>query len=153
MVKVLDMEFRSIKKACEYFGMDRGTVHDRTSRMGMTLEEALTTPLRGKRAVVLEGVKYENLAEACRAYEANYSTVYYRIVYENMYPEEAILLDRKRNKPITIDGVEYESLSDAYNAHDISYVTVHDRKVKGQGLVEAITNPVVRSNIKVIVED
>ena len=152
-VHVLNFEFKSVKKACEFFGMDRGTVHTRMKKQGMTLEEALLTPLRMDRQVSVRGIEFKSLAEACRAFGAVYSTVYYRIVYEQMEAERAILLEKKRDKPITLEGVDYKNLTAAYKEYDISYVTVHDRKVKGLGLKEAIMQPVVRTNIKIELED
>ena len=91
MIKVLGKEFKSVKKAAEYYGVNRGTVHTRMKKQGMTLEEALTTPLREKIEVEVEGNNFNSLYEACKVYQANYSTVYCRVKYEGMLPEEAIL--------------------------------------------------------------
>ena len=152
LVVVFGMEFKSEKQAAEFFGVDRGTVYTRKKVQGMTLEEALITPVREKIEVIVEGKTFESLAQACMAYEANYSTVYYRIKYERMDPAEAILLERKRDKPVDIGDRSYKCQNDAYKDYDISPITVFDRRERGMSLIDAITVPVVRSNIKVIKE-
>lgn len=142
----LGNEYSTIMDMCKAYNINDDTYRGRIRR-GMSVEEALTTPLVDPANGGCEdhlGNKYSSMRAMCKAYNIGIVTFKYRIK-NGMSLEEALttpLADSTKGKTCKDHlGNEYISLSAMCEAYGVKANTFHSRIKSGMSLEEALTTP------------
>ncbi len=141
-VTVDGIKFISLNAAARHYGVEEYAVHQRISRYGFTLEEALEIEIRqkqppNKNPYQVEEKNYPNFAEACRQYKLDDSVVRSRLGI-GWSVRQAFGIDpspkRGRNaygKSVTINGKVYRTFSDAAREYNLPEYTLTYRVRNG----------------------
>ncbi len=137
----LGNEYGSMHEMCEHYGIKYGNYKMRR-QTGMTMEEALTTPLKRvprREEVVVDhlGNKYTSEADMAKAYSLDPKFLHKRLA-GGMDLEKA--LTQRKQKRIEIcdhKGIKYETMSAMCKAYGWDHTTLH-RRMQRLPLQEAL---------------
>lgn len=148
--------YPSISSACEAARISRGTVGDRSCRLGISPQEAfdqiVTEGLKqSKILITYQGVTYPTLASACKAAGISNVTVYGRSRRLGISPQESfdqVVEGVKKAKIlITYQGISYASIPKACRAAGIKSSTVRNKIYNlGISAQEAFDQSLVRED-------
>ena len=115
----LGNEFNSIAEMCRHYGINNVTYVDRI-KAGMTVEQALTTPVKDKYKKCKDhlGNEYTDVKEMCEHYNIKVDTFYGRVKYG--WKLEQILETPVRSKGVIDNGVRFKSKEEFANFHNMS---------------------------------
>ena len=131
--------FRSKREMCRYWGIEH-SCYDNRILSGMTVEQALTTPIKNTRCKDHLGNKYMSEAEMCRHYNIPVST--YKFRRENgMSLAEALTSENKALKIKYKDhlGIGYASKKEMCENYGITIKVFNHRIAKGYSIEQALT--------------
>lgn len=140
-----NVEYSGITALAKAVGMNSATLLTRIDKMGMSVEEAVETPVEEKISIDYGGVHYDTLSAFAKGVNMPRGLVESR--YRSGWSIEDIV-----NKPygynktrcISVGGVDYKDKKSAIEAYGISPDIVRKRKKRGMSFEEAVTTPVSR---------
>lgn len=145
----LGNEFDSIKSMCEKYRINQ-TVYNSRIKSGLTLEEALTKPVKRssdnsyKRLEYISGVKeyaeknYGSIVDMCAYYGITGQTLLNRL-RRGMNLKQALTNDVKTMDYKDHLGYRYASLKDKCDKYGVDVKTYLNRRKRGLSLAEALT--------------
>lgn len=117
-VEINGITYPSIIKACNAFGILYGVVKTRMKKRGMTLVEAISTPLNERvKAIMIDGVQFESKVKACEHFGVSYTKVKQRLKagWDINKAYSTPTLDhsqwKSNNKVVVVNGQRFESIS------------------------------------------
>lgn len=146
----LGNEYATFAKMCKAWNMPSSTVQNRVYKLGLSLEEALTTPTNtqntvGKTCKDHLGNVYQSVATMCCKYGLP-RNVYHRRIKEGWDLEKALTTPPSRKNGmgrIIYDhkGNEYSSVGEMCNAYNIDFAMYGSRIRQGWSLEKTLTTP------------
>lgn len=135
----LGNRFNSRKEMCEYWGIKEDALKSRLKK-GMTLEEALTTPVKERQwnteCTDHLGNHFKSIREMCRYHNINYQTYQRRI--ENGLSVEESLRGVEKHCVYDHKGIAYESIRQMCEAYGKACTTIQNRLNNGWSLEDAL---------------
>ncbi len=136
-VEYKGITYNSMAHLCAAYNSSFSTVHAPLNK-GMTLEQALETPLHSRKiGIVCFNKEYESIASLAREYNMYIHALRGRL-RAGMSPEEAVSKDVRQFRKMRYNGVEYRSLLELCNKNDIEYESLPHRLKSGCTIDEAI---------------
>jgi Zn-dependent peptidase ImmA (M78 family) len=104
----LGNKFKSKREMCKYYNIPYNTFECRMSRRGMSLEEALTTPIKSTNYKIIDPITGESMyyKEISKKYNVNYETFMQRLTKYSLLTSLGISL-MIPSKNLTIDQTKY----------------------------------------------
>lgn len=143
--------YKTISDACRTYGISPSVFIHRREKLGMSVDEALKTPVgMRKKKVILNVGTFDNLVDCCAKLDISYSVAYKHL--KNGGDLEDIinwLLEMKKNKKDIIDhqGVKYNSLAEMCKKYGICYSTYNNRIKQGWKQADALMIPTLKYKI------
>ena len=134
------------KEMCKAYSIKESTYRSRIKK-GMTVKEALTTPLSQRYVYDHLGNKYINQEEMCKAYNIKEST-YRSRTKRGATVEEALTTPLSQRYVYDHLGNKYDNRKKMCEAYNISYDTYQGRRRRGWSLEKTLTTTEVEKKSK-----
>ena len=135
--------FNSIEEMCAAYNINLQTYYMRRKK-GMSMIEALETPVREACVYDPWGNKFKNSDEMCKYHGITFATYWSRVSKYGFTQEEALKKSCKKGKEITYNGKTYKTIKEMADDYGIPPSIVYTRTSHGWGLERAMTQPFIK---------